>query len=85
MMMNIGMASSAKLSSLPNRISGISSSERIPSKTIRNPADTTRSPIATDMPEKSTTTVTRATSPPRASGSTYSSSPNGGSSPRATA
>ena len=69
MMMNMGIDSSAKLLSLPKKISGISSSERAPSITSRKPAETIRSPAATETPENSTTMVATATSRPRKSGS----------------
>src|SRR6056297_262300 len=69
MMMNIGMDRSAKLSSLPKKISGMSSSERMPSKMIRNPPETISRPTATETPEKRTTTVTMATMRPSRSGS----------------
>jgi hypothetical protein len=64
MMMNIGIDSSAKLSSLPKKISGISSSERMPSKISRKPAETISSPSATETPENSTKMVTMATTAP---------------------
>ena len=54
MMMNIGIDSSAKLSSLPKKISGSSSRVAAPSNISRNPAETINRPTATDTPEKST-------------------------------
>src|SRR6056300_871852 len=68
-MMNIGMDNSAKLSSLPKKISGNNSSDRIPSKASRKPAEITNRPLATEIPENNTAIVTKATSSPRTRGS----------------
>mmetsp|Transcript_26385 Transcript_26385/g.34355 ORF Transcript_26385/g.34355 Transcript_26385/m.34355 type:complete len:167 (-) Transcript_26385:1566-2066(-) len=67
--MNIGIERSAKLSSLPNNISGSNSNERKPSKMSRKTAETTSNPVATEIPEKRTNIVARATIAPSVSGS----------------
>jgi len=68
-MIKIRIDKSAKLFSLPNRLSGINASERIPSKTIKKPAETISSPRIINTPENSTKIVATATNVPRKSGS----------------
>src|SRR6056300_1804039 len=66
---NIGIDNNAKLSSLPNRISGTSSSAPNPSKMIKNNAETTNNPLATEIPENKMKIVTAATIAPKNNGS----------------
>jgi hypothetical protein len=56
-MINMGIESSAKLSSFPKSISGINSKDLTPSKMNKNIAETVSNPIATEIPENKTRIV----------------------------